>query len=680
MGVKSGTFYTLDGDKILVQLYGDAVTDGDILLDEQSPVVIQMDGGGGEYIPVQYATATITCVTDNLELYELYTHDPTNITVLITNDTTGRTLFAGYVTPNSFDQSITGCNDVATIECVDWLGAAKYTPYVKKESIALSTVTVAEVIRRITDRLWPGATILMSDYVQLCNQEINDTSEEEAYRETNKYTALTLSESCFFEDPENPEVVDGSINYDYSAMTCYDVLAMLAESFRGTFVADGTTLLLNDAVTQMAGVRKALLLDELTEQELGNTRTITEESFSAASNSLSILPIYDRFSLTRKKTETRISPPLEGKYLALNGGPILAYSDTAARPYKYVYVQNHTSELFRATRISTAASTNSGIASIWSYKRSEIYARQGLNPFWDETWETYIRVCCAPDPIDGWCSIAIAATYVLPVVESEGLSLCIKMKIAQSLERDKLYPDVLENPNSGDVFNIRVSIGGKYYNAETNQWGDTVVTNKVSTTSGDSSEWKSVFIIANDAPEGILANTTKNGRVNCTIEFGNSYAVYYIKDLELSVIESWKNKRPMPETTYRGNALPKNPYEDVSVPITFGLPKTKNTFSGVIDGVNYVGATFWTDSAGIPFAFATGKMRFVCDGVRYSWLERIERIAMMGDRKEYNLSLLDNHNDVSPFDCFTSPLWQGRKIIVGYERDIINNTIALTLN
>lgn len=680
MGEKIGYFLNDDGDSISVRIYGERVTDADILFGATDPVIIQMDGGGGAYVPVQYSTASISCITDSLELYELCTQDPKSVAVEILNETTGKVLFLGYVTPNSFNQSITGCNDIATIECVDWLGISKFVSYAHRDAL-LGTMTIAEAIKHIAGLLLDDAEILVSDYVQLSNQEIGNDAEVASSKETNDYTALVISEAYFYKSPESPEVVDGRINYDYSAMTCYEALSMIAESFRGTFVADGRTVLLNDVISQADGSRRVLNIDDMSEEPVGTVIDITEDSFRNNANSLSVLPYYDRYALERSAAVTRISCPLEGKYLKLNGKPILASSDTTARPYKYVYVQNHTSDLFFASRISTEASASSGIASIWSCKRSEIYEKQGLNPFWDDSWETYIRACCHPNVTSGWCSIALAADYVLPVVASEGLSLRISMEIAQSLDRDKLYPDVLENPLNGDVIAIRIKIGDMYYNAQSNEWGPNAVTNEVATTAGDESEWKTVFLIAEDSPEGILANTTRNGRVNCTIEFGNSSAVYYVKNLELQLISSWKNKKPMPEVTYRGASLPKSPYENVVVPIMFGLPKTKKTFSGVINGENYVEAFFWIDSAGEAYAFAYGRMRFVLNGVRYGWLERIERMAMFGDRKEYSLSLYDRNNSVSPYDSFICPqLWSGNKVVVAYIRNIKDNSIEIILD
>ena len=229
MGIKSMRFLNMEGDTIVVSFSGDNVAQGE-LIPAESPVILQMDGGGGEYKAVKYTTASISIVCDGLQHLDLYTAEPLAVKVLAYNDTTDTTLFSGYVSPNTFNQTITGVNDTLTIECVDCLGIAKFVPYrrsISEEGFRL--ITLSELLLSMGTSLNVNK-ILLSDFISI------KSGDEQ--RETSIYQALELSESYFFSSSTLPQTLpDGNSSFDPLAVTIYDILSAVAESFRATWVA-----------------------------------------------------------------------------------------------------------------------------------------------------------------------------------------------------------------------------------------------------------------------------------------------------------------------------------------------------------------------------------------------------------------------------------------------------------
>ena len=301
MASKIMQFSTLDGDRIKVTFTGDAVSEG-TLIPGEDPVRIQMDGGGRDYEAVKYATATITCITDGLQLQDLFT-DSINVRISVVNETTGKTLFLGAVSPNTFAQTLTGYNDELAIECVDMLGAAKFVPYAKLngDNAAFSAMTIAEAMLHIASmlglqRVWFADSVS----VQPRHGEYSTTS----------YEKLTIAEQYFYENT-TPELVhkDSGTEVTYAplAMSCYDALSMLAESLYMTFAQVGEDLYLHDYMPLRADgqvVYKEILSTGLGADRLTVSATeLTEESFDAGATQISVLPRYSLFSVEHKTAE-----------------------------------------------------------------------------------------------------------------------------------------------------------------------------------------------------------------------------------------------------------------------------------------------------------------------------------------------------------------------------------------
>ena len=685
MGEKTGRFKTRDNDTIRVAFYGSGVTDESIEL-AASPVILQMDGGKREYKPVQYTTASISCVSTGVGLFELCTQKPLDVAVEVLNETQDVVLFAGYVTPNVFSQPVDGGVGVVTIECVDFLGMSKYVRYHQlNDSFSLRTVTISALLKHIAELIHrEPIRILMSDFVRISDANVGSGTNAE--HETNEYTKLAVSESYFFDEPASPQLIDGVITLEAQAMSCYDVLSMIAESFRATFVAQGRTLILADVLSSINGNSTFFDLTDNSLVGLGEVKNIDDDSFCSTSQTISALPVYDLFSLTRKQGETRISCDMLNTCLVKKDYAIEDRVEKNGKETTYTYVQRLTSDMFYTTRASGSAyAEKMPVVSLWGYKDFKVYENHGFDPFWNKTWTNYIRVCQSSYPTLAYCQIK--NTYMLPVVSCEAFSIVLKMEVGKSSERDKLAPVNLDVAIDGAGIRVFIELDGQYYDAEKDLWTDEEVGTLVSFSDYLSAGWHNVCYVAKNNPENYLVpRNPKGGRLTVYFSFTNDNAVTYIKNLELSLVQDWRYGDRQPETIYKGNLLSQNAYDDASFPITFGVPKTAKSFSGIIDGVSYVKSTYLKGSIDVPpRTWATGVLDFFkteADGTKtyYSALDRIEQMATFGDNKEYSLHIFDAHNNTSPLDVFTSAFWQGNKAVVGYQKDIELNTINVTLD
>lgn len=686
MGEKTGRFKTRDNDTIRVAFYGSSVIDEKIKF-AASPVILQMDGGEREYQPVQYTTASISCISTGVGLFELCTQKPLDVAVEVWNETLDVVLFAGFVTPNVFRQPVDGGIDVVTIECADFLGMSKYVRYHQlNDSFSLRTVTISALLKHIAELIHrEPIRILMSDFVRISDANVGSGTNAE--HETNEYTKLAVSESYFFDEPASPQLIDGVITLEAQAMSCYDVLSMIAESFRATFVAQGRTLILADVLSSINGNSTFFDLTDNSLVGLGEVKNIDDDSFCSTSQTISALPVYDLFSLTRKQGETRISCDMLNTCLVKKDYPIEDRVEKNGREATYTYVQRLTSDMFNSSPSTSdsAYAEKKPVVSLWGYKEFKVHDNHGFDPFWNKTWTNYIRVCQSTYPYLAYCQIR--PTYMLPAVPCEAFSIVLKMEVGRSSERDKLAPVNLNANMDGHGMYVGVSLDGLYYDAENDLWTDEQVENHIEFSGNLSTGWHNVCFVAKNNPENYLVpRNPKGGRMSVFFSFSNTNTVTYIKNLELYLVQDWRYGDRQPETTYKGNLLSQNAYDDVSFPITFGVPKTVKSFSGIIDGVSYAQSTYLKGGLDVPpRTYATGVLDFFkteADGTKtyYTALDRIEQMATFGDNKEYSLHIFDAHNSISPLDVFTSTLWRGNKAVVGYQKDIELNTINVTLD
>lgn len=689
MGALSAEFRTVSNDIISVVFIGENITNGKLTL-ATSPVILQMDGGSREYAPVKYTTASVSCVYDGTDIFSLATQDVMSVEVEIKNKDTGKMLFYGYVTSNSLNQPIDGYGDVVTIECVDWLGASKFVQYKNKGGgFALSLLTFGEAVQHIYTLLHSEYVnnnieqrILLSNHVYISDRDIEYNVEETKH--TTEYHKLTLSEGYFYKKPSEPSLIDGVITREDQAYSCYDALAMLAESVRATFIADGYDMLLDDIISRINGINEYFDLATGETVTMGAAQTIDDDSFCDVGNTLTTMPRYELFSLTRKKGSTPIFCNIFKGCYNLVDKPVLDREVTLERGIRQTYAQYLTSDMLWATNISpNAGSNNLPRIGLWACKSFEIYDRNyGVSPWMDDSWTKYIRVCEGLPSGQREAVFAIKTDYTMPVVGAEAYALVIKMSVGHSSEPDKLsFGDSPDADLSAPPMWLTIKCGNKYYNGEDNTWQSSSHDNRVYAQKSAEKGWHDVFFIAKNNPENYIAGRPIDGKLTINFHFDVGYSVYYIKNLEVDLVQSWRDDRELPATSYRGDRLTTMAYDDVSPELTFGIPKTEKSYSGYIDDVSYVNS-FYDQNSHNASSEGTLDFHYTADGEMkiYSFLDRIEMMATHGDGKEYNLNVKDEKGVISPLDSFTSPLWEGSKICAGYTKDIEQEKINIILD
>lgn len=682
MGTKLGQFRTYDNDLITVTFSGDKVTSGEITL-AASPVILQMDGGGREYKPVQYTTASISCVSNGIELFDLCTQEPLGVAVEVKNITQNTIQFCGYITPNTFNQSIDGIKNVVTIECVDWLGMAQFVRYRQKEEVSLSVLSVRELMLHCVSIIAPSAQIMLEDFIDVWNgigvltlpQPEDDESfwedipEVSRPKHTNRYPELILAESCFFDHPAEPSTMhDGSVNRRLDAMTLYDVFTIIARSFRATWLQVGRTVLLVDVLKTIAGCERPFFL--LSENVLssavhpGATCTnIASDMISSSGNNMSIINKYDNFSLENKEqSTTAFIPFLQTNYLKVDG--LIKIEDEGWVNDSYIY--NYYVLLSSRTIVIGSLYGSTTNAKFLACKASEEFSgKPAIYIRWDDSWENYLRM--------GYGDyFECQKEFLLPVVASRTQYLAIELE-AGGFKGDKYRP--YGDGNTTLSFLIVLKCGELYYNSDTGEWQTELV--EIPLVMGRNSGQWCRRLWTFDLPWETTAGTSPSGLLDIRIisKTSGTYSNVYIRHFTAEVLQ---NKLLKTNDDYRwGNEESSNALDTVSPPITFGPYKTECIFSTLVEGVNYVSS----DAESGNNKGYSGEIRF-SDGANgfYSMRDRIEHLATFGDGIEFNLNLKDPHNCISPLTAFASPMWDGYKAVMGYQRDIERNTITVTLD
>ena len=567
MGIKTGQFKTIKGDLITVNFTGENVKSGSLRL-SSTPVVLQMDNGGRDYAPVQYTTASIACISDSVSLLDLFASKPLDIAVEIRSSVAG-ILFTGYISPNTYDQPIDGVNDTITIECVDWLGISKYVRYRQYKNEQLSTMTVREALLHTIGLITSSAELWLSNYVEI---GYDDTT-------TSLYPELTLSESLFYNSPTQPTVLqNGDITLETQAMSCYEVLSMIAESFRGNFIQIGKVIVLYDVLSCIYSGTQRVYYNITCDDQVADIRiiggiiNITKKSFSSSGNTISILPKYSSFKLNYKQGNIDLYPNVfANDYLYVRGERIVDYTegDIYNNNLKVHLVQLLHSRLLSITNrfadnkpnpeASTATTYNSS-AMLLGCKTIEPRAAftedsPEFYTSWTDGWENYLRVYQAgvfsdsetqPD-INNFVQIDVKKEFLVPSVATTSLSLYMKMELAVSkpqteAEANVYSPKNLEKGYNNYLLYARIKCGENYYNKTSGTWTDEEGWNLLDFV-GNGKEWKEGVFTASNIPINVIANSVKNGVVEISFRFynksvGQKPIITFVKSLEVKLVPS----------------------------------------------------------------------------------------------------------------------------------------------
>lgn len=681
MGQKTMKFSTLDGDVIEVAFTGSAVQDGEIT-PAAHPVVLQMDGAADKYEPAKPTTASVTCMVDGLQLLDIYTRD--GVAVTITNSTTGSILFKGYVTPNTLDQQLAGINDSVTIECVDCLGWGMYTLYEKVNGTfgSFKTLTLAEACLHI------ASLIGISDVRLGCHISIQSRS---GYSSTEHYEKMTLSESYFFSS-QTPEVINDGVDYRPLAMNCYEALEMIAESLRSAWVQVGDILYLVDDIS--AHDSGAAMFKRLESAgagipvQTGRALALSADVLDGPAK-ISTVPKYSLFSVKNTVEEevellpdifaTKLNTPYGEMYELKKDTDTYELATKLRNPLVDPYSEPGGTILF------------SSMLAHRVIKRPD-EAKESLSEYWkysayDEEWTNYLWIQDDSDDIVRLASIKSAFMPAPALRQVWGLRLSIEVGFSGSYSG---WPD----PVSGGTCYLGIQLlqGGRYYNEVTNRWQETEHTIVLKFSSG--SEWRSSFTFKNDEavrtdidPTDVLALSLYDGGGGIELRIisleDEGWVIAWIKALQLSLvvfpgIRMLDFVEPISGQVYSGNWEKDMVYETVELPIQLEPTLASKSWGTLIDGVEYCQGEP-TEENEIGTTRYAAEFRFTSMGGKYTMLERVERLANIGDGYSLQLPVQDSGNNLSPLCTVTAPLWSGYKVIVAYEKDIERNTANITV-
>ena len=702
MGTRIGQFRTIQGDLVTVTFTGNYVADGTLTL-SASPVVIQMDGGS-EYTAVKYATASVTCIVDGMANLDIFSPIPLSVSVTITNTTTGALLFCGYVTPNSYNQTITGVNDELTIECVDWLGAAKATPYrLVNEAAGMQVLTLQECLRHIAQLLGSSAKIKLCKHLRIVNG-LGDA-------ETGRYDLLTLNESYFFSST-TPEEVDGVLTFKSLAMTCYDVLKMVGESLRSTWLQISDTIYLYDNIQHHSNGRALYGLmsggDGLgLSQFEGDTLEVTAGNLEGEVQ-ISTLSRYSRFSLERNHTQSidLLHDPFDKTFLSTDSQTYNDYTEGSGSSKKNIRAIILKSKLYDTHYVDSH--TFSNFVGYYEYQPSSLYdSPYDKNSVYGDarkTWNNVLRILSSPGGVTMQKIFSQKIAFRTATQMRDSLYLNLQIEAAFSRDTSRLYPyQLIERGTAMRHFKIGMSlkVGDKFYkphaNANTGEWvnEETVFNLYFANGTSQNVEWFSNIATYQPWQAPYDFNLGAGGGVEISLWLTDSdgdsniteWYACYIRKLQLSVIPgplvNWGIAgHPLPQVESRGTWGYDSNYDTVVLPIELREPLADKWWGTNIQGVEYMGASLPNNQFDYPrvqadFSFVANPEKY--DEGRYTMLERIEKLATMGDGIEMQMTITDNNNEISPLTALISSLWSGRKVITAYTKNIANNSIQLTI-
>ncbi|MBO7193723.1 MAG: hypothetical protein J6V47_05500 [Bacteroidaceae bacterium] len=683
MGKKIGYCRTLDDDQVKVTFSGDNVNDGEIVL---NGITLQMDGNGREYEAVKVTTATVTCTCDGLALLDLFT-DSIAVSVKIENTTTGAVIFSGYVTPNTFSQSLSGINDDVAIECVDALGAGKFIYYRKKngEDSPFCAMTVVEAVLYIAGLLGIKRVYLGNHItVQPRHGEYSTTS----------YEKLTLAEQYFYADITPRRVhVDGQdvVTYAPEAMTCYEALEMIAASFYSTWVQIGENLYMHD----YAGLRATGYNNFKEITSAGSTNAIPQQamislnadSFDEGATNISVLPRYTLFSVEHQQEEQIDLFPDMFRDELFQPREIEAYSpddDTVklSMPLSGGLTVGSRGDIFYFN--SWMAITEVSRPDVAKYDKSGYWKYKKYGSEWTNTLTLSYETVNTGDVM-----ATLQSRYVTAVPARFRWRLRLSIEIAFG---NSFYGYYYPNIDTGTGYDLLIQLlnNGLYYNEVTQLWTPEPHYIKL-TFPADGKEWRSLFYWANKDNDAVaatynIAYVENPGNIELRIVSKDGFNLLrptrmWIRKLQLSIVDPTATREahetdPLPEIEYRGSWGGEE-LETVSLPIDIVPTLANKSFGTLIDGVEYCeGIDYNNPLATRPAA----ELRYNVNGVKQTLLERIETLANAPDNYELTIPLHDHHNEISALQCISSPLWNGNKAIVAIEKNILENSINVTIN
>lgn len=230
---KIGRFTSRNGHTYAVKFSGDWVVEAELTLGVP-PVVISMAAGEHKYCGFKSTTATVNIVTD-VPLTDLYASTPMDIRLTVTDETSGKVEFDGYVVPFAFDQPYSGRLDIVTVNAVDVLTARKDVKYEnvgethgidRKASLIVQEICERAVLKRIVQHLnFNDAADMMASASPLdvkvaqagfLQDEVSDAEALSAICKFFGYTAHVIGDTLYLYD-------EYCLNYSHYDANVYEL-------------------------------------------------------------------------------------------------------------------------------------------------------------------------------------------------------------------------------------------------------------------------------------------------------------------------------------------------------------------------------------------------------------------------------------------------------------------------
>lgn len=677
MGRLIGSAVTMEGDIITVTFSGDSVADGE--LERIVSVTLQMDGDA-EYTPIKITTASIGLLVDGVELMSMAAGD-TPVVVAVDNTRTQRTLFRGYVVPNSYNQQLLGINDLVTIECVDWLGYSKYIPYEQVDASAgFAALKLGDIAVRCI-RLAGGAgrreKVMFPQNVGVYRA---------SYRVGGISELIASEEYCF--NSNMPD--EDTWNYRPVAMSCEEVLSMIAESFRLTWVSDGTDVYLVDMLSATMGDV------EYRDEQTGDTvvwpiaHDVDEESFIDVTSNVSTLPRVQMTEVVHHRADKipLLQNPFEVAYLRKDGdykeyynAAEDAYNRVIALPLRSVMYDTHYVVEEGATEPTGCHSMFVGWCDNKSVVPSPGSAHFLENYAWGSgQWNVALKISDEDGEVPlvpmlrrkvEYSTVAVGeprgAVDTAARMLSISASVCAPKEYSKE-NRARLWPKDAENIDCKLL--VSVLVDGMYYRPDytpgEDSYTDEVTVFGVDVYKDGTAHWD-IYGLYDKEQDGIpvpSAGVVELIIYNRGARDDLGWKVAWLKSLELVIKSDTYALREdllRPSVTREGT-WDFNRTQQVELPLDMYYRLSDKPLRAP-SGNSAVNA----------------RLEYVIAGESVDISAYAHRLANMGDRLMYELSLRDEANAMTPLDVFTCALWSGRKAMAGYARDLLNNTINVTL-
>lgn len=680
MGSLTGKAVTLTGQTIAVAFIADELADGAL-----PPIVsinTQMDGGA-EYTPLKGTTASISFLADGAELMGVLRADYP-IRVSVNNAATQITMFRGYIVPNSYNQSLSGVNDMVTVECVDCMGYAKYIPYRQlDEASGFKALRLDDLILRCLTLIGVDTTsgheqVMIPDSVRVWRGSASMPI-------SNLYVAENY---CF--SSEYPDEVTG--DYQPQAKTCEQILSMIAESFRLTWVAVNSDIYLCDILSREVNYTD---LVRGSSAHLPVIRDIVEDSFVSTTSNVSTLA---RVALTEVKHERAEAVHAQQDPFNVStlhkDGDYDVYYDATVDAYNRVISVPLRSSIYSTYMPSRLEDNPRCYSQFVAWRDNGSVVPEPGSPHFldnyawcDGSWDVALKLYDIDrQPLREFLRRKVQ--YVTPaignprgLVENAARTLNIAAEVAVAQLPDgvkdsdgskteemkaRLWP---QNAKSIDCkLLVSVIVDGLYYDPDSRSYVTEKMVFPVQIYADGTAQWD-IYSIFDDEKDGIPLPSA--GQIELVVysngEYDAGWDVAWLKKLELTVKSDTYALREdlLKPSVERVGSCDFNRTQSIVLPFDLYYNLT-----AMLLGVPLVDGSY----GGEP------RLEYDIDGQEMTLCQYAHALTNMGDRLMWELPLRDEANAITALDAFTCPqLWGGRKIVVGYTRDLLNNIITLTL-